>query len=251
MTDNLFEGLREGYFLNERFNQAYTNDATSSIIEYLLTVTTAQKLLDYENGKFVINLEYDADLFFKNAFFPYRESGNELFNNDIVTRPTTVNGPTRSGRIDIGLTITEQNYYSHFSSKHGIELKGINPSTELLIEDINRLVESMENELQDFDNSIESCFSIFVKKLGGNIRLSKTESLLKAKERFITELKSEISEQVNFSSTDFEIIDKVFTIKSTNDYSDLPEEYLQELDSSEVGRDTKIIFGVVIKIFRR
>ncbi|MBA9079891.1 hypothetical protein [Rufibacter quisquiliarum] len=250
MLDNLFNGLREGYFLNERFNQAYTNDVTSSIIEYLLTVTTAQNLLDYKNGAYVINLEYDADLFFKNAFFPYKEIGDGLFNNKTISRPI-VKGPTRPGRIDIGLTLADQTYYSHFASKHGIELKGINPTTELVIEDIDRLVESMENQLQDFENSIESCYSIFVKKLGGNVRLSKADSLMKAKNKFITELTSEISQKINFNSTHFEIFDKVFTIKSTNDYSDLSEEDLQELDSSEVGRDTKIIFGVVVKIFRK
>lgn len=247
----LIQGLYQGYNQNIVLRTDMLEE-NSKIIEYLLTVNVAQKLIEWnesEGWQYSINLEYDSKQFFKNAFLPYMHKGDGLF--DLTLVHPSIPNHSREGRIDIGVCREVRNFYDHLESVYGIELKGINPNYDSVISDVKRLVESLEMKDDNFDNSIQSGFSLFVRNLGGQKTLSSKESLLKSKKRVLNELKTKIKSEITLNTTDFKIYSKDFSLRSTEDFADYDEEYLEELTTYEIGRDTKIVFGVIIEIFRK
>lgn len=104
---------------------------------------------------------------------------------------------------------------------------------------------------KNFDNSIQKGFSLFIRNLGGQKARSSKNSLSKSKERVLAEIKNKLTSEFAFNTTDFKIFSKDFSIKSTEDFADYDDEYLKELSTYEVGRDTKIVFGVIIELFRK
>lgn len=261
------EGLRLGYNQNTVLRTEF-NDNSKSIIEYLLTVNVAQQLIECnknDNGwGYAINLEYDVEEFLKNAFLPYRIVGG-LFDSEII-HPTIKDflkeekekerkdREFRYGRIDIGISQENNSFSDYKESISGIELKGINPTTESVTKDVERLVKAMELSDGKFDNSITECYCLHVKKLGGDKNLSKESVLKNAKKKSLSDLEKSLRASIDFSKKDIDI--KIlsedsdnFEFKSVNDFRDHP--FINDLTTYEVGRETKVVYGVIIKIFRK
>lgn len=263
----LMNGLRFGYQQNIVLRTEY-NDNSKSIIEYLLTVNVAQQLIKWNEKEvhwsYAINLEYDVEEFLKNSFLPYRIVGG-LFDSAIIhpgikrfleeeKQKDKEDREFRFGRLDIGISKENSSFSGYKESISGIELKGINPTTESVISDILRLVKAMELADKDFENSINECYCLHIKKLGGDKSLSKEDVLKNAKIRSLSDLEKNIRESIDFTSKkiDFEIIstdEDNFEFKSVKDFENHP--FKNDLTTYEVGLETKIVYGVIIKIFRK
>ena len=264
---HLMNGLRVGYHQNIVLRTEY-NSNSKSIIEYLLTVNVAQELIEWNEKEghwsYAITLEYDVEEFLKNSFLPYRIIGG-LFDSEILSPgikefikeellKEKKDREFRYGRIDIGISQENAEYTGYKESISAIELKGINPTTESIISDIQRLVKAMELTDKDFKNSIKECYCLHIKKLGGDKTISKEDILKNAKTRSLRDLEQNIRDSIDFASKkiDIEVIsgdDDNFDLKSVKDFQDHP--FKNDLTTYEVGLETKIVYGVIIKIFRK
>ena len=265
----LMNGLRFGYQQNTVLRTEY-NDNSKKIIEYLLTVNVAQQLIEWNEKEahwsYAINLEYDVEEFLKNAFLPYRITGG-LFDSEIISpgikdflkkekekKKKKEDTEFRYGRIDIGISQENIEFSGYKESISGVELKGINPTTDSVIKDIERLIKSMELSDKDFDNSIQECYCLHIKKLGGDKSLSKEEVLKNAKKKSLNNLEKNIRDNIDFGSKDIDI--KIisddtdnFEFKSVKDFKNHP--FINDITTYEVGLETKIVYGVIIKIYRK
>lgn len=259
MTDleqNLKEGLRNGYNQNQVLHTSFIDNETS-IVEYLLTVNVAQQLIEWNSKKnydYSLYLEYPTEKFFKNAFVPYMEVGDGLFDNEIihpeVTKSLRDNEDIRTGRIDLVVCKEKLGYSDFKESLVGIELKGLNPSLEKVIEDIDRLVLAIEMSDTDkkFENSIQSGYCLHIKKLGGDKRLSTKDTLEKAMAKSIENLKKVIGEKAKKTSAKIDVVTDIVSIKTKEDFDKQGNK--EDVTADEVAEGTKIVFSVLIKITR-
>lgn len=263
----LMNGLRWGYKQNTILRTEY-NDNSKSIIEYLLTINVAQALIEWNEKEahwcYAINLEYNVEEFLKNTFLPYRIEGG-LFDSRIIhpkiydflleeKGKDIKDKEFRYGRIDIAICKENISFSGYKESISGIEIKGINPSTASVICDIQRLVKVMELEDNYFENSLKECYCLHIKILGGDKNLSKEDGLKNIKIRSLRELEKSIGESIDFASkkVDFQVIsgdEDNFYFKSVKDFQFHP--FKNDLTTYEVGLETKIAYGVLIKIFRK
>ena len=249
---HLDEGLKNGYNQNQILHTSYIDNATS-IVEYLLTVNVAQKLIDWneENGWiYSLYLEYPTEKYFKNAFLPYMEVVENIFDMNIihpqVAKSLIENNDIRTGRLDLVVCKEKMGFYDFKESLIGIELKGINPGFEKVIEDINRLVLAIEMKDDKFNNSIQSGYCLHIKKLGGDKKLSTKKDLEKAMNKSIENLKNVIKLNVKKTTAKINITSNIISMKTTEDFSE--DANKEDLTADEVAEGTKIVFSVMIKI---
>lgn len=255
MTDlekHLKDGLRNGYYQNQVLHTSSIDNETS-IIEYLLTVNVAQQLIEWnkeKNWEYSLYVEYPTEKFFKNAFLPYMEVGEDLFDTDIihpqVTKSLKDNEDIRTGRIDL-VVCREKIKFSDFKETLvGLEFKGINPNLDKVIKDIDRLVLAIEMSDPEFQNSIQSGYCLYIKKLGGDKRLSTKETLGKAMGKSIENLKKVINEKATKTSATIDVLTDVVSIKTKEDFE--AQGNKEDLTADEVAEGSKIVFSVLIKI---
>lgn len=256
LEQHLKNGLKNGYNQNQVFHTSFAGNK-NSIVEYLLTANVAQQLIEWnkeEKNDYSLYLEYPTEKFFKNAFLPYMDIGDGLFDVGI-THPEVIkslknNTSIRKGRIDIVICKGESNYSDFRKSIFGIELKGINPDYKKVIDDIKRLVLAIEMSDEDtsFNNSIEAGYCLFIKRLGGNKTISTETSLKQAMEKSIGYLKKMIDERIEKTSTKIDLITDIIKNKPAEEYNDLINR--EELTADVVSEGTQIMFSVLIKITR-
>ena len=257
MTDiekHLKIGLHTGYNQNQVLHTSYI-DRETSIVEYLLTVNVAQQLIEWNTEKhwcYSLYLEYPTEKFFKNAFLPYMQVGDNIFDIDIihpeVTKSIKNNKSIRHGRVDLAVCAEKTDFSDFKESLIGIEIKGINPSTDKVIEDIERLVQAIEMRDDNFDNSIQACYCLHIKKLGGDKRISSKASLEKAMQKSIENLDRVIKSKFKTTSTQIELFGEIISIMTSENFS--KQGNVEDLSFSEVAEGTKIVFSVIIKISR-
>ena len=251
----LIDGLSIGYNQNQVLHTAYINNETS-IVEYLLTVNVAQKLIEWNESQkwnYSLYLEYPTDKFFKNAFLPYMQVGDDIFDSDIihpeVTKSIKQNDKIRTGRIDLVVCKEKSGFIDFKESLIGIELKGLNPNLDKVVEDIDRLVLPIEMEDDKFENSIQAGYCLHIKKLGGDRRLSTQVVLESAMNRSIKNLENVIKSKVKTSTTKIEVKSEVVSIKSSEDFA--KQGNTKDITADEVAEGTKIAFSILIKIERK
>jgi hypothetical protein len=255
IEQHLKKGLINGYNQNQILHASYVNNDTS-ITEYLLTVTVAQQLIEWNEENhylYSLYLEYSTEKFFKNAFLPYMEVGNNIWDMGIihpeVIKSIKENEDIRTGRIDLAVCKAHVGYGDFKDSLMGIELKGINPNLNKVIEDVQRLVLSIEMKDVTFGNSIQTGYCLFVKKLGGDKRLSSKEALVRAMSKSIENLDKVIKAKVKTSTANIEVLKEIIEIKTKEDFDKMGNK--EEITSNEVAEETKIVYSVLIKITRQ
>jgi hypothetical protein len=257
MTDiehHLKEGLKNGYNQNQVLHTSYFDNETS-IVEYLLTVNVAQKLIEWNSEKsysYSLYLEYPTEKFFKNAFLPYMEVGDGIFDIDIihpeVTKSIKDNDDIRTGRIDLVVCKEKLGFTGFKESLIGIELKGLNPSLDKVVEDIERLVLSIEMKDGKFENSIQAGYCLHIKKLGGDKRLSTEKTLESAMQKSIENLENVIKAKVKTTTTKIAVLSEVVSKMTCEEFAQQANQ--KDLTADEVAEGTKIVFSVMIKITR-
>lgn len=253
------EGLQKAYY--SLIGSSEIGSLRSKVIEYLFTVFIFNELVEtIKPRKYAISLEYPASFFYENAFnvFPF---GSGAAKSDIEQNPPPPPPDSdfknfENGRIDIGITkmlatvhLKKKNRFIERSIS-GIEVKGINPNSNLLLADYNRLAICLlsDNRKND-ENSILGCFIGYVKRIGGE----KTVTTKQKVEKALISLKA--SQNAIFKKSKYfhqlETSIEVFDIYSLNDddYKDqLPEEYWEYGDAA---RETGAIFGIIVKLQRK
>lgn len=251
----LVNGLRNGYTQNRVLHTSYL-DNESSIIEYLLTVNVAQELIEWNSNNsysYSIFLEQATETFFKSAFLPYMEVGNDIFDMKIihpeVLKSIDTNTDIRVGRLDLAVCREKGGFLNYKESLVGIELKGINPNIDKVIADVKRLVLAIEMKDDKFKNSILKCYCLHIKKLGGDKRLSKKTDLENAMHKSIVYLKDAIAKKATFTTTTFDLTPHIIDIKTVEDFN--AQGNKEDLSADEVAEGTKIVYSVIIKIERK
>jgi hypothetical protein len=249
----LFKGLRKGYNQNQILHTSFI-DNKSSIVEYLLTVNVAQQLIDWNeryDNTYSLYLEYPTELFFKNAFLPFMDVGNDIFNKNTiqpkVLKSLNEKEEIRTGKIDLVVSKGKIGYGDFKESVIGIELKRINPNLTKVLEDIKRLVIAIELEDEDFNNSIQSGYCIFIKRLGGNRRPSREQALEKAMRKSIKHITTKIKANIKTTKAKINIHNELIDIKTLEYFK---AQNREDLSSDEVAEETKVVFSVLVRISR-
>lgn len=263
----LMNGLRVGYQQNIVL-KTELNENSKNNIEYLFTVNVAQQLIEWNEKEvkrgYAINLEYDVEEFLKNTFLPYRIVGS-VFDNKIIhprikafleeeKQKDKKDKEFRYGIIDIGVIKQNVNFSRHRESISGIELKGINPTTESVIIDVLRLVKAMELTDVDFENSLKECYCLHIKQDFTDESELNEEALKNAKKRSLRDLDENIRKSIDFTNKkiDFKIIsgdEDNFEFKNVKYPKN--KTFKNGLTTYKVSIETKIVYGVIIKIYRK
>jgi len=257
LEKHMTTGLCNGYNQKQTLHAAYY-DSDLDIVEYLLTVNVAQALIAWngENGmKYSLFLEYPTDKFFKNAFVPYMIVGDDIFDTTVIhplaAQQIDKRQDIRQGRLDLAVCQGAVNMSDFKSSVIGIELKGINPSTEKVFEDIDRLVLALTMEDDKFENSIQAGYCLHIKKLGGNKRASTEKNLKNAMDGSIKRLRNSVSGRLasKFPSIQAEILSEVIELNSSENFTPSANQE-EEWTYDEVAERTYIVCAVLIKLTR-
>ncbi len=253
------EGLQKAYFSLIRSSEV--GSLRSKVIEYLFTVFIFKELVEsIKPREYAISLEYPARFFYENAFnvFPFGPGAakSDLERNPPPPSPDSDFKNYANGRIDIGITkmlatvhLKKKNRFIERSIS-GIEVKGINPNSTLLLADYNRLaICLLSDDRKNDENSISGCFIGYVKRIGGE----KTLTTKRKVEKALVSLKA--SQNTIFKDSEYfhqlDTLIEVFEIYSFNDddYKDqLPEEYWEY---GGAARETGAVFGIIVKLQRK
>jgi len=251
------KGLQRAYY--SFASSSDLGNFRSKVIEYLFTAFIFKELVgSAKPRKFAISLEYPARFFYENAFniFPFgpRAAKNELERTP-PPPPEDFKSP-ENGRIDI--VITKMLTTVHHKRKNrfiersiaGIEVKGINPKSDLLLADYNRLAFCLLSEYrQNDENSIAGCFIGYVKKIGGEKRITSKKKVKKELEGLAAKQASIFIKSKYCSRLENKI--EVFDIYSYDEeeYKDqTPGEYWEYGDAAS---ETGAIFGITVKLQRK
>jgi hypothetical protein len=237
----LKKGLSKGYY-QSLLLKSFFNDFEKRIDEHLLKVNIAQTLLEWkreEGSKHQIHLEYPTNNFFSNAFKRFQFGKGIDFNRPIQEYES------RPGFIDIAVTT---NAFADPRSVYGIEVKPVITQYDKLFEDVERLNQAINNvdkrPEEKSSNSIEACYSIYIKVTGGNKRISSKINLERDKKRVASTIKKKLSSIYGDVKMKYSI--SVFEILS------VPVEEItippSETDFYEVALKTGGVFGVLVKI---
>lgn len=257
LDQHMVTGLRKGYVQKQTLHAAYY-DSDLDIVEYLLTVNVAQTLIDWNFGNgmnYSLFLEYPTDKFFKNAFVPYMIVGDDIFDTTIIhplaAKQIDKREDIRQGRLDLAVCQGAVGISDFKSSVVGIELKGINPRTEKVLEDIDRLVLALTMKDDNFENSIQVGYCLHIKKLGGNKRASTKQSLTNAMDGSIDKLRNCVSGHVASTSSGIqvEVIAEVIDLTSSEDFTSSADQE-ESWTYDEVAERTNIVSAVLIKLAR-
>jgi hypothetical protein len=257
LEKHMTTGLRNGYNQKLTLHADYY-DSDLDIVEYLLTVNVAQTLSiwNQENGmKYSLFLEYPTGKFFKNAFVPYMIVGDNIFDTTVIhplaAQQLDKRQDIRQGRLDLAVCQGAVGMSDFKSSVVGIELKGINPSTEKVFEDIDRLVLALTMEDKKFANSIQAGYCLHIKKLGGSKRASTENNLKNAMDGSINRLRSSVSAHLVSTSPSIqaEILSEVIELNSSENFTPSAGQE-QEWTYDEVAERTYIVSAVLIKLTR-
>lgn len=236
----IIAGLNSAYFENLALCDPDT-DVQTKVTEYLFTVNVAQKLLELKRDGGLVNtaikLEHDAGEFINGAFPRFKLNPQRIRCQHV---------PVRNGRIDISI-LRKSNM--EIRSTYGIEVKGINPSTDLIKKDLKRLAHAMEERDIIGTNSICKCYCAFIRRLDTEEELYSEPDidlrLVKLKSEIISEYSKAIS---GFSKLHLCVELDIIYSSTCHDYANnIPYEYT---DYEEAVESTGAAIGVIIVIAR-
>lgn len=250
IEEYIIKGIRKAYSEDLQLHSVFDN-FTHKIREYLLTVNVAQQLLEWNKQfEYKIYIEYPLKSFFDNAFVPCKFVGDSIFNQTILQRSIEHSGTKRlSQQIDLVITKEEINNSTFDRSIVGIELKGINKPKSLILNDINRLGKSMIGKDNISENSIELCYSAFLKRFDKDKDIITKDSieqkLSKESQKWEKEcaILRKIYPALSFCVNAFEI--KSIPVDS------IVQHFEENSDIAEVAYNTGSIYGYLIKIERK
>ena len=180
--------------------------------------------------------------------------GENIFDFDFihpeVTKSIKDNEDIRKGRLDLVVCKEKLGITDFKESIVGIELKGLNPNLDKVVEDIDRLVLSIEMQDKNFKNSIRAGYCLYIKKLGGDTKISTKANLENAMQKSSENLLRTINAKAKKkTTTNIEVITEILSIKTSEDFAQQGNK--DDLTADEVAEGTKIVFSVMIKITRQ
>lgn len=254
VKEQIKSGLIKAYKQNLLLLSSYS-EFSEQVREYLLTVNVAQQLLEWnERHLYKIQLEYPVLYFYSNAFLSHEIEAKDIFNMILLQRQPG-HSPTEKLHQKIDIAITQEQStnslsYEQERSLCGIELKAINKNEIEIIGDARRLSNAMILTDNISPNSIEFCFSAFLR------RFDKSEIMVT--ENFIHDKSTDQQNHWNsicnilageFPSLDFAV--EQFDVASTplETIADIHKQ--MESDYSEVAIETGIVVGYLMSITRK
>jgi hypothetical protein len=234
------KGVDKGYFQELAFTGC-GNAFEADITEYLFTVNVAQQLLEAKQANrwnsHSICLEYSADQFKANAFPLF------LLQPRRDRRPD--HASIRAGRIDT--VVLHSPLRNHWRSFVGIELKGINPQLDLVIDDLRRLADAMLATDPIAPNSIERGYCAFVLRLYNGREALEADEIREnirarraALERAVTDaLRNTIGIEVSID------VWEIWVRGATQEAESIPEDLWEYGD---IARETGGVIGVLIRL---
>ncbi len=203
---NLIEGLiiegAEKSYRENLFFCGFQSNLQSRIIESLITINVAQKLLDFcLQNDLQINLEYPISDFYNGAFPALSWVGEDIFNRKMIRRLDHTPSVKKLGRIDIVITKEPFNeglfYKPSLMSLLGIEIKAINKSNDKILNDINRIANSLILNDAISANNVSVGFSLFFRRLDNPKEIITEKIIKKKKQREIEYWKKQIDNLLN------------------------------------------------------
>ncbi len=256
LEDSIKKGMEYGYTQNLILKSSFDN-FQKKVREYLLTVNVAQNILKWNSShSFIVHLEYPSKDFYKNAFLSTRDvyppglSGEDILfvQPETITRSTHAPYGKPKGLIDIAI-MEERNEatYGNIRSIVGIEIKAINQSRTKVIEDVNRLANSMITNDIVSENSIEVCYSVFVQRLDKDDQILTKAEIAKKKNKTVIKWTKHIAKKCIFNGLTLTLIPFDIEVSGLEDVANM---YDETDDASEVANATGAVIGFLIKIER-
>jgi hypothetical protein len=243
LIEHIKQGIKNAYHENAVLKTSYKS-FHGKIVEYLVTVNIAQQLIKWnaeENHLYSICLEFDVTEFAKNCLSTEIKI-IDLWDSELLIPDPDSTKISDSGRLDIAIFKEDNRSYS------AIEIKAINQGYVGIFADIERLINlvNIKDNNSDIKNSVDECYSCFIKYIGGSKKISKDSGLKSAATRILKDVRTKIANLIAGTVCKVEVFPFIITKSSLTDISEnkLIEEY------SEAAEETGLVFGVIIKISR-
>lgn len=270
IEDIIKGGAKKAYRDNLFLTGNYT-DFQSRMIESLVVITIAQKLLDWAFLNYCqIQLEYPIKDFYNGAFPDIIWTQREIFDpSQFVKRqnhnPIKVNSEkssdakekeNKSGRIDIAITTEpssgkEGAFFINpkLKSLIGIEIKAINKSTSEIENDFIRMSNAVALEDRISSNGIISCYCLFYRRLDNPKQINSKEEIEELK--IVDKDKWSKKFDVLIQSTPSLKYDIEPIIISEGAVDEIAEYYPpEEFDASEIAEMTGLVVCYLVKLYR-
>ncbi|MGB4773317.1 MAG: hypothetical protein WBP58_17765 [Chitinophagaceae bacterium] len=264
------EGAKKAYRDNLFLTGNYT-DFQSRMIESLVVITIAQKLLDWAfTNNCQIQLEYPIKDFYNGAFPDIIWTQREVFDpSKFIKRqnhnPIKVNcegiedvklKENKSGRIDIAITTEpssgkEGAFFINpkLKSLIGIEIKAINKSASDIENDFIRMANAVSLEDRISPNGILSCYCLFYRRLDNPKQITSEEEIEGLKVKDQEKWTGKFNELLKSTPTvkyDLEpIVISEGAVDGLSDYYP-PEEF----DASDIAEMTGLVVCYLMKIYQ-
>ena len=255
------KAYRDNLFLTGNYS-----DFQSRMIESLVVVTIAQKLLDWAFANYCqVQLEYPIKDFYNGAFPDMIWTQREVFDqNQFVRRrnhnPIRVNSgkakENKSGRIDIAITTEpssgkEGAFFINpkLKSLIGIEIKAINNSASEIENDFIRMANAVFLEDRISSNGIQSCFCLFYRRLDNPNHINSSTEIEKLKIKDKNKWSNKFKDLIKSTPTlEFNLESIIISEGAVDGLADYyPAE---EFDASEIADMTGLVVCYLVKIYR-
>ncbi len=270
IEDIIKEGAKKAYRDNLFLTGNYT-DFQSRMIESLVVITIAQKLLDWAIPNHCqVQLEYPIKDFYNGAFPDIIWTQREIFDpSKFIKRqnhnPIKVNSKwnddvkvkeNKSGRIDIAITTEPSSgkegvffINPQLKSLIGIEIKAIIKSAAEIENDFIRMANAVSLEDRISSNGIISCYCLFYWRLDNPKHINSKEEIdsLKVldKEKWFSKF-NELIKSTPILKYDLDpLVISEGAVDGLADYYP-PEEF----DASEIAEMTGLVVCYLVKIYR-
>jgi hypothetical protein len=270
IEDIIKEGAKKAYRDNLFLTGNYT-DFQSRMIESLVVITIAQKLLDWAFPNYCqVHLEYPIKDFYNGAFpdiiwtqrevfdptqFVKRQNHNPIKvdserNDDVKSKEN------KSGRIDIAITTEpssgkEGAFFINpkLKSLIGIEIKAINKSASEIENDFIRMANAVSLEDRISSNGIISCYCLFYRRLDNPKHINSKEEIDRLKVLDKDKWSGKFNELIK--STPILKYDLEPIVISEGAVDGLADYYPpEEFDASEIAEMTGLVVCYLVKIYR-
>jgi hypothetical protein len=270
IEDIIKNGAKKAYIDNLFLTGNYT-DFQSRMIESLVVITIAQKLLDWAFPNYYqVQLEYPIRDFYNGAFPDIIWTQREIFdpgkfikrqNHNPIKLNSKLNDDVKakenkSGRIDIAITTHPSSgkdgaFFIHPKLKSiiGIEIKAINKSALDIENDFIRMANAVSLVDPISSNGIISCYCLFYRRLDNPKQINSKKEIEGLK----------VSDKIKWSNKFNELIKNTPIIKYdlesiiiTEGVVDGLSDYYppEEFEASEIAEMTGLVVCYLVKIYR-
>lgn len=260
--DNIIEtihfGLRKGFNQLKQFENSFSG-IENQMTEYLLTVFVGIELnaFPFPIRHAKVKLEYPLWQFYTKAFPSVKWNMENIFETSYIKREYKKKRTKQ--RIDI--VILGQDNQDNERSYHAIELKAINTNNTGIINDLQRLSDSMITHDISDQNSIQSCYFGCIKAYKDDFKPINKDELERIRNEKVQEVESLINtnykQEQKYSSLEYTVhhkdIDSVSTEDFLKSYEGIRDEFGEQVtpDYSDAVSETGEVLGIVIEIKRK